>query len=143
MENSPEKTSELKAIKYLLIAIALSLFLIAACLGYANYLSEKYVNSCDSKSTSAYDTAFRKQVDALIDDRKLDEAIVFASKYIKEKPIDPDGYWARAKAYYVKEEWQLAIDDFQTAEKINPSWKDGWTGPYIKQAEENLKNSGK
>ena len=143
METSTGVLKQLKIIKWLLLLITLGALIGASSIAYSVYVSAQYMKSIDSNKSSCSSNSFRREIDPLLDSGELDKAIEIATKQIEKSPSDPDGYWFRGKAYYQQEKWQLAIDDFKQTEKLSPNWKEEYTDPYIKQAEEQLETANK
>lgn len=143
MDNSQEILKQLKMIKYLLLLITLFILFVTAAFSYSTYIISTEIDDMYEDSSSCDDTDFRKEIKQMIEQGDFDKAIEYATKHLEKHPTNSDGYWFRGKAYYQTEKWQLAIDDFKMAEEISPNWKDGYTGPYIKQAEEQLQNANK
>ncbi|MEQ1739842.1 MAG: hypothetical protein ABL884_08045, partial [Methyloglobulus sp.] len=96
---------QLKVIKWLLILIAVSMFVAASSVAFVAIQSINLVessfadNSCDEKS-------FRDKVSDLVDEGKLEDAVKLANERIKSHPNDEDGYWYRGLAYYLQKKWQ-------------------------------------
>ena len=137
MESSEMMVKQLKIIKWLLLFIALSLFVGVGSVAFlavsAFDLAENTLadNSCDEES-------FKDKASDLVDEGKTEEAIKLASARILSHPNDQDAYWYRGLAYYLEKKWQPAIVDFGKVEEIVPSWKERYTEPYITAAKAKL-----
>jgi tetratricopeptide (TPR) repeat protein len=136
VENSETVVRQLKAIKWLLVAIASCIALSAGTMAYISMVA---VDAADTLSDSSCgEKSFRDTADELIDKGDLKSAIDLSAGRIKTHPNDPDAYWQRGLAYYLSQEWQKAIDDFNQVERLAPSWKSQFVDPYRTAAQAKL-----
>lgn len=137
MENSGSTLKQLKVIKWLVVCIAVGIFVVAISIAYFSFSMSNIAQSSFADS-SCNDESFRDKVSGLVDKGKTDDAFKLANERIKSHPNDENGYWYRGKAYYLQKQWQPAIDDFNKTEELAPSWKEEYTEPFRLAAQAKL-----
>jgi len=139
MELSSSILTQLKIIKWLVLFVFLCILATASSITFfsitAAHLAETTLADSPASCTKE---SFRDQISNLLDEGKLEETIISASKRIKTHPYDENAYWYRGLSFYLQKKWQPAIDDFNKVEELAPSWKDRYVEPYRTAAKSRL-----
>jgi len=72
----------------------------------------------------------------LYEQGKEKELLQLTDNRIKTHPNDASIYWYRAKVYYLRKNWDLALKNIEMAEFYSPSWKKEYTVPLRNKIQE-------
>ena len=74
--------------------------------------------------------AFNNTVSVMYDNGDYDQVIEYCLDHLEKKPKDAYGYWFLGKAYYRKEDYKEALNNFNKTIEISPYWDKEWVEPY-------------
>jgi tetratricopeptide (TPR) repeat protein len=74
--------------------------------------------------------------------KEFKNAAEYLQKADELSPNDPYRSYYLGMAYYHVKEFEKAIEHLMKAQELSPSWKEKYTGPYIKAAKEALDSQG-
>jgi len=110
------------SIGFLLIGVSTIIFTISMI---------QVTTSFENDSTDIWDKASE-----LYEQGKEKELLQLTNKRFETHPNDASIYWYRAKVYYIRKNWALALENIEKAEFYSPSWKKEYTVPLKKQIQE-------
>lgn len=140
VDKSSEAITELKRIKWLLVATVAFGFLLTASI-VAGVASLYYVSQAFEEQIPP--TSFRDRADALLKQNKLPELKQLAEERLGDYPNDENAEWYLALFHYHSKEWGKALEHFEQVRFLAPSWENEHVGPYVKVARERLKRNKK
>jgi tetratricopeptide (TPR) repeat protein len=89
---------------------------------------------------SELSNTFYNSVSAMFESGKYEALIEYCHEHIKKKPREAYAYWFLGKTYFQNKNYDKAVENFNKAIEIYPSWKKDWVGPYIEQIESERKS---
>jgi len=134
MDIDNEKSlSELKSIKRWVIALAIGFVLVgigAVVFSVAIYqgvaMADEWTsNKCEAKSEGFDD----ERVRYLLSEGDIDEALVMIDERLETHPQDSYAAYAKARAHYLLEDWDIALQFIEKTEFLAPTWKKDYTNP--------------
>jgi tetratricopeptide (TPR) repeat protein len=91
-------------------------------------------------SYRAQSDAFTNHADDLLNQGKSKEVISLTEEREKTYPLDGYVYWYRARAYYQMGQYDAALKAITRADDLCPSWRERYTGPFIKVIKDKIAN---
>ncbi len=113
------------AVGFLLIGLGIVIFsasMVKMVSGFESEYSEEEATNDSSKS-------LWDEGSELFEQGKVDELLRRVDERLNTHPNDATAYWFKAKAYYLKREWALALENIEKTELYAPNWKEEYTGP--------------
>ena len=127
MENELSLLQDLKSAIWILIyitSIYVTFFVIKTSITVYKTLKE------------AIEDKFYTVGSVMFDSGEYDELIQYCHNHLKKHPKEGYGYWFLGKAYYHKDEYDKAIEYFNKAAEIYPTWKKEWVEPYLQKIQD-------
>lgn len=121
----------LGAVSFLLIAISAIVFTISM-FTLATSLNNEFTQTSCGKENSNFS---KNEVASLLNKGDTEAALLVINKRLETHPNDSYAIWFKAKAYYLKEEWDTALELIDKTEFLAPSWKEEYTEPLRQQIE--------
>ena len=124
---SMKKWIILGSISFLLIGISAIIFSVSIYTTMASMENEQ--SNCGKESTGfSHD-----KVTSLLNQGETKEALLIINKRLETHPNDSYALWFKAKAYYLKQDWEKALELIDKTEFLAPSWKEEFTEPLRQQ----------
>lgn len=121
----------LGAVSFLLIAISAIVFTVSM-VTVATSLNNEFTQTSCGKEDSNFS---KNEVSSLLNKGDTEAALLIINKRLETHPNDSYAIWFKARAYYLKEEWDTALDLIDKTEFLAPSWKEKYTDPLRQQIE--------
>src|SRR5262245_10702154 len=133
MNESEDVLRQLRWIKWLLALIASCFVLIAVSLTWgAAQLSASLRDGIGERTSLSSE-------ETLLEQGKEQEVLTLAELREKAYPKDPYVHWLRARAYYQLGEYEAALKALRQLYDLAPTWRDEHVKPYMRAAEEKLR----
>ena len=126
---SIKKWIVLGAVSFLLIAISAIVFTVSM-VTVATSLNNEFMQTSCGKESSGFP---KKEVALLLNKGDTEAALLIINKRLETHPNDSYAIWFKAKTYYLKEEWDTALELIDKTEFLAPSWKEEYTEPLRQQ----------
>lgn len=81
---------------------------------------------------------FISEAEDLLKQEQFDKLLMFATAKTQEQPNYGHGYWYLAVASYSQRKYAAAIEQFERARKLNPTWSTNYIDPYIREAKRRM-----
>ena len=127
MENCSHLFAELSAIKVAVYLIFGFVVVIAIATALRIYYFAKRL------AQGQLDDEFKAEASDLLEKAKLDKLIEITTEKIEERPNHTYAHWYLARAYYLKTEWQRALEEFAVVGRLEPSWKEDYVDPFVQE----------
>jgi len=77
------------------------------------------------------DDLFSEEAGNFYDEGKYDELLAHCEEKLREKPNHNYALWYKAKAFYKKQEYQQAKQNFESLALSEPSWNESHIKPFL------------
>jgi len=84
--------------------------------------------------------AFSNTASAMYESGKYEELTKLCHEHLKEKPRDAYAFWFLGKTHFELKEYDKAVEYFNKAGEIYPSWEKEWIGPFLETIEAERKS---
>jgi tetratricopeptide (TPR) repeat protein len=74
---------------------------------------------------------FYSSASAMYEAEQLGELVEFCLKHLKKKPKEAYAYWFLGQSHYKMKEYDKAVEYFNRAVELCPSWEKEWVGPFL------------
>lgn len=118
--------AEIRGIKLALVVVG-ALLVVLAILG-----AVRVVLLLRSKVAQGLDEMFNEDAERMFQQADLDRLVFRCRERLEERPNHVYARWYLARAYYQKEEWSKALEQFEALRKLVPNWGSS-IDPFVQQ----------
>lgn len=79
--------------------------------------------------------AFYNSASSMFERGKYESLIKYCLEHLEKNPREAYAYWFLGKAHFQTKEYDKAIEYFNKAKEIYPSWEKEWVGPFLEKIE--------
>lgn len=124
--------AELRHITQILYVVgALMLAAVVLACFRAYWVVRRHVDQLDT---------FASEAEALLEKQQLEKLAMLAAAKIRERPNYAYGYWYLARALYEQGQYSAAIEQFETARKMQPAWESNYIDPYVRETRRRMES---
>ena len=84
---------------------------------------------------------FNNSATSFFEAGKYEALIEYCNEHIKKKPEEAYAYWFLGKAYFQRKDYDKAVENFNKAVEIYPSWGKDWVDPFLEKIESACKSN--